>query len=98
MSFGDRVQAVVAGDQLVLLPEGTGELALLRLVEVGLLHDRHQVVAEGRVRDLQLRDPVLEVQRHRGVVGDGSGEVVDRRRSRRRPRGSAPRPRSAAFR
>ena len=74
----DRVEPVIAGDQLVLLPESSGELALLVLVEVGLLHDRHQVVAEGRVRDLQLRDPVLVVERDRGVVGGRGREVVDR--------------------
>ena len=74
----DRLQAVVAGDQLVLLAERPRELALLGLVEIGLLDDRHEIVAEGGVGDLQLRDPVLVVQRHRRVIGGRCGEVVDR--------------------
>ena len=74
----DGVEAVVAGDQLVLLAERSGELAFLRLVEVGLLHDRHEVVAEGRVGDRDLRDAVLVVERDSRVIGGRRSEVVDR--------------------
>ena len=87
-----RVQAVVAGDQLVLLAEKPGELALLRLVEVGLLHDRHEVVAEGGVGDLELRDAVLVVERARSRGRRSTPRSCRSRRSRRTPRGSAPRP------
>ena len=76
--FRNRVEPVVAGDQLVLLAESSGELAFLGLVEVGLLDDRREVVGEGRILDRDLRDTVLVVERDGGVVGCRGSEVVDR--------------------
>ena len=59
-------------------PSSARELALLLVVEVGLLDDLRQVVAEGRVDELRARDAVLVVERDRRVVRRRRREVVDR--------------------
>ena len=67
--LGDRVQPVVAGDQVVLLAELPLQLPLLVLVEIGLLDDRPSGPRRSSsLVELQLGDAVLVVERDRGAV------------------------------
>ena len=47
-------------------------------LEIGLVDDAGDLVAEVLVGQLQLGQPALVVERHRRAVGDRLGEVVDR--------------------
>jgi len=50
---GHSVEAVVAGDELVLLAQEAGQLPLLLLVEVRRLYDVRKLLAEARVDELE---------------------------------------------
>ena len=96
--LGDRLQPVVAGDQVVLAGELALQLLLLRLVQLGLSSSVLQVVVEVLVGQLQLGDAVLVVERDRGAVLDRLAEVVDADVVAEDLAGSAPRRPSAACR
>jgi len=55
--FRDRIERSSRGGSAGIAGRGSGELAFLGLVEVGLLDDRREVVGEGGVldRDLGMR-------------------------------------------
>ena len=75
--LGDGLQPILAGDDVVLAAELALQLFLLRLVQLGGFEQRLQVAVQLLVGELHLGDAVLVVQRHRGAVLDGAGEVVD---------------------
>lgn len=67
-----------ACDELVLGREAPRQGTLLLLVELGLLEDVGELLAEALVDDLQLGDPVLVEQRNRRPVLDRVEEGVGR--------------------
>src|SRR5262249_23211856 len=75
---GYSLQPVVACDQLVLLPEQASQLAFLLLIEVRLLDQVGEILAEVWIYQLEGGDPVFEVQGHRRTVSGGRCVVVDR--------------------
>jgi hypothetical protein len=74
---GDRLQPVVAGEDVVLPAQLAFELRLLFGVEFRRLDEAVDVLVQIRVHELQLRRAVLVKQRHRRTVLDGLLEVVD---------------------
>ena len=74
---GHGLQPVVASDQVVLAGELPLQLLLLLLVQFRLLEQLFHVFVQLLVGELQLRDPVLVVEGHRGPVFHGLTEVID---------------------
>ncbi len=75
--LGDRLQPVVAGDQVVLAGELPLQLLLLLLVQFGRFQQVLHVLVEVLVGQLQLGDAVLVEERHGRAVVDRLLEVVD---------------------
>ena len=75
---GNRLQPVLAGNQMVFPGERPLQLLLLRLVQFGLYQQRFHVLVQVLVRQLQLGNAVLVVERHRRPVVYALLEVVDR--------------------
>jgi hypothetical protein len=75
--LGDRLQAIFPRDDVVFTAELAFELFLLRLIQLCVFEQALQVAVEVVVGELNLRDTVLVVQRHRRAVLDGTREVVD---------------------
>ena len=96
--FGNLLQTVFAGDEVVLAGELPLQLGLLVVVQDRRFHNLGDVLAEVLVHQLEFGDAVLVVERDGVAVIDGLLEVVDRRRNRRRPASSVPPRPSAAFR
>ncbi|MEJ6580527.1 MAG: hypothetical protein QNL68_12100 [Akkermansiaceae bacterium] len=70
------VQPVVAGDEMVFLPQHFFKLFLLILVQPRILDGLVDLLVQLRVRDLQLLRPVLVVERHRRPVLHGLLEII----------------------
>ncbi len=75
--LGDGLQALLAGDQVVLAGELALQLGLLGLVQLGRFQQPLHVLVEMFVGKLKFGDAVFVVERHGGPVFDGLGEIVD---------------------
>jgi hypothetical protein len=76
--LGYRLQAVVAGKQVILPPQHLLQLLFLLGVQVGILDQAVDVVVQVGVDQLQLGRAVLVEQRHRRAVLHRLLEVVNR--------------------
>ena len=74
---GDRVQSVIAGEQVILPSEFPFQTRLLIDIEVGRFDDGVDVVIEGRILQSKFRRPVVVEQANGGVIFDGLLKVVD---------------------
>jgi len=75
--FSDRLQSIVAGDEVVLARELTLELTLLLGIELGVFQQPLDVLVQVLIGELKLGDPVLVVEGDSGAVVDRLLEVVD---------------------
>ena len=75
---GDRLEAVVPGDDVVLPAQFPFEFLLLLTVEICRLDHSINIVVEIGIDQLQFGRSVLIEQRHGGAVLHGLLEVVDR--------------------
>ncbi len=73
-----RVEAIVAGDEVVLARQLLLQPRLLLGIELRALDQVVDLLVQVRVDELQLGRAVLVVERHRGAVLDRLLEVVDR--------------------
>ena len=78
MSLRDRLQPVVAGDQVVLPPQLALQPLLRFFGQVGFFDQLVDVVVQIGIVELQLRRAVLVEERHRRAVLHRLLEVVDR--------------------
>lgn len=73
----DGIEPVVAGDEVVALPEDVSEFVFLRHVQIGRVDRLVDLFVQIRIGHLEFRGPVLVVERHGGPVIDRLLEVVD---------------------
>ena len=74
--FGNRVQPVFAGDDVVLAAKLALQLFLLVLVQLGGFQQGFQILIQVLIGELHLGDAVLVIQRHGGAVFNRAGKVI----------------------
>jgi hypothetical protein len=75
--FGDGVEAVIAGDEVVALAEDLPQFIFLIVVERGVFDGLIDFLVEVGFGDLEFRRAVLVEERHGGPVFDGLPEVIN---------------------
>ena len=75
---GDLLEPVLVGDEMVLPGEAPRDRVVFVLAQARLVDNAGDLVAQLLVRQVQLGQPALVIERHRRAIRDGLGEVVDR--------------------